>query len=716
MESPSSLLQLDPDSQLVTVVNATPTVSIIWDRAAQAAVIETAVGPTIASRAYAITHTAIFDAWASYDEDATGAVVGDDLQVGVEQNTEAHKATAMSWAAYTVLLDLFPAQSEIFDAALLEAGEDPTATPADGSAAALGVAVAEAVIAERAGDGANQSAGYADTTGYAPTNIGPGDVIDIAAWTPEFVPIDPDEPELRPDESAQNFLTPHWGTVTPFALSSGDALRPEAPEPFFTGAFADATLNIDAGTITLGSAGTVDGAALEAGSVIPVTPDLIGDVINPGFITQTEEVIAFSANLTEEQKLIAEFWEDGGGTSFPPGTWMTFGQFVSTRDGNTVDEDAALFFQLANAVMDAGIATWEAKTFYDYVRPVRAVRELGALGLIGEEGPEGNTIEAYAGEGLNTQTILAKDFITYQTPGADVSPPFAEYTSGHSAFSAAGAEVLLQVTGSDDFGGAITFPAQSSRFEPSTTPAEDLTLSWDTFSIAADEAGISRLYGGIHFEDGDINGRSLGREVGAAVIDKAADLIDGSAAEVTRQRIAGDGDSETQTAGRGDDVMIGRGGEDVQSGLAGNDRMRGGLGDDRLYGGDDDDLLFGGGGADTLVGGAGDDVARGGRGGDRFVYDSGADLILDFRLTFRRFDGDILELVGLGEVLEDADDFYTVIALLEGDGDAQTGASVSGRDLVLEFSDMDSVTLRGLISRNGLDQTVVDDLLGDAVG
>ena len=131
---------------------------------------------------------------------------------------------------------------------------------------------------------------------------------------------------------------------------------------------------------------------------------------------------------------------------------------------------------------------------------------------------------------MGTQTILATDFLTYQTPGSDPSPPFAEYTSGHSAFSAAGAEILSLFTGSDDFGASVTFAPGSSRFEPGITPEGEITLDWDTFSKAADEAGISRLYGGIHFEDGDINGRTLGREVGNAVFEQAQFYINGGVA------------------------------------------------------------------------------------------------------------------------------------------------------------------------------------------
>ncbi|MEM6971776.1 MAG: DUF6851 domain-containing protein [Pseudomonadota bacterium] len=708
MTTTAELLVLNPETQLVSVVNDTPTPSILWDRAVQAAVIETAVGPTIASRAYAITHTAIYDAWASFDIDATGSVVGDTTQVGVEAISDANKAIAMSFAAYTVLIDLFPAQQDIFDAAAAEAGIDPTAIPAEGSPEALGIAVGEAIKADRADDGSNQANGYADTTGYAPTNPDPGTINDITAWTPEFVPIDPDDPEERPGETPQSFLTPHWGEVTPFGIQAGADLRPEAPQAFFTEAFSDATLNVEAGTITLGSDATIGGTFFTAGTEIPVTPDLVGEVIETRFITQAEEVIDFSANLTEEQKLIAEFWEDGGGTSFPPGTWMTFGQFVSTRDGNTLDEDAQLFFQLANAVQDAGIATWETKFFYDYARPVRAIRELGKLGLIGDEGPDGNTIEAYAGEFVGTQTILAEDFITYQTPGADVSPPFAEYTSGHSAFSAAGAAVLASFTGSNDFGGEITFPALSSRFEPSSTPSEDLTLGWSTFTDAADEAGLSRLYGGIHFEDGDLNGRTLGAEAGAAVIAKAEGLIDGSDAEVSDARDIGGRSDDDQVGGRGDDRLFGRSGDDVQSGFGGNDELSGGRGDDRQYGGDGDDTLNGGRGDDLQVGGAGNDTYRGGQGDDTFRYEAGLDTILDFTLSGRR-GTDTLDLVTLETTLDEEQDFYDLALLLANDGDETTGVSVDGDDLIIDLSAEDTLTLERVVGFRGLDEDLLTD-------
>ena len=93
------------------------------------------------------------------------------------------------------------------------------------------------------------------------------------------------------------------------------------------------------------------------------------------------------------------------------------------------------------------------------------------------------------------------------------TPPFAEYSSGHSTFSAAGAEILRRFTRSDRFGASATFSAGSSKFETGAVPATDLTLHWQTLSDAANQAGLSRRYGGIHFEQADLDARAAGCRV-----------------------------------------------------------------------------------------------------------------------------------------------------------------------------------------------------------
>jgi hypothetical protein len=93
------------------------------------------------------------------------------------------------------------------------------------------------------------------------------------------------------------------------------------------------------------------------------------------------------------------------------------------------------------------------------------------------------------------------------------TPPSPGYVSEESAYSAAAARILALWTGNDHFGNSVTLPAGSSKIEPGTTPAHPVTLHWETFTEAADEAGMSRRYGGTTFRAADLAGRLLGRLV-----------------------------------------------------------------------------------------------------------------------------------------------------------------------------------------------------------
>jgi len=177
-----------------------------------------------------------------------------------------------------------------------------------------------------------------------------------------------------------------------------------------------------------------------------------------------------------------------------------------------------MFFALTNALLDASIATWDTKRAYDSVRPITAIHFLFA----------GKKIRAWAGPNQGAQEMDGHDWRPYQESGV-VTPAFPEYISGHSTFSAAAAEVLRLFTGSDTFGESVKIKAGSSKIEPGAIPACDTTLTWATFTSAADEAGMSRRYGGIHFELGDVTGRRLGRLVGAQAYGKALDYFSGQA-------------------------------------------------------------------------------------------------------------------------------------------------------------------------------------------
>lgn len=216
--------------------------------------------------------------------------------------------------------------------------------------------------------------------------------------------------------------------------------------------------------------------------------------------------------------MIAEYWADGPGTEQPPEHWLRFAEFVSERDQHTLDDDVRMFFVLSNTMLDSGIAALDAKRFYDSVRPVTAIPLLY----------RGKKIQAWGGPGKGTVEMDGSQWIPYQ-PSTFPTPPFPDFVSGQSTYSAAAARILTLWAGSNRFGAAAVIPKASSKIEPGVTPARDIALRWATFDGAADEAGLSCRYGGIHFARADLAGRKLGRLVADKVWSRAHSYFDGTA-------------------------------------------------------------------------------------------------------------------------------------------------------------------------------------------
>ena len=168
-------------------------------------------------------------------------------------------------------------------------------------------------------------------------------------------------------------------------------------------------------------------------------------------------------------------------------------------------------------MMDAGIAAWDAKREYDSVRP------LTAIALLYRD----KKIRAWGGPGRGTAEMDGAEWRPYQL-ATSPTPPFPEYVSGHSTYSAAAARILEKWTASEHFGYSVTLAAGSSQIEPGSTPKQPVVLKWDTFRDAADEAGMSRRYGGIHFARADLAGRKLGRLVADRAWEKAQSYFSGS--------------------------------------------------------------------------------------------------------------------------------------------------------------------------------------------
>ncbi len=449
---------------------ASVSVVVRWNNALLEAIRRTNFRPTWSARALAIVHTSMFDAWAAYHPTAVGVHWTTDFRRPVEERSQAFKDVAVSFAAHRALSDLFPSQQ----AALF----DPLMVE-------LGLDPQDETLDPSTPAGVGNAAADAvltfrhddganqlgDMNGGAPYS-------DYTGYSPVNTPellSDPNrwQPLRGADGVQQIFLGPHWRRVRPFALSSPDQFQPPQPPQFPEGEY----------------------------------------------YRDVEAVRLMSARLTDRAKVIAEYWADGPNTETPPGHWNLFAQFVSQRDSHTTDEDVVMFFALGNALLDASITVWDCKVVYDYIRPISAVRFLYA----------GEMIEAWAGPFQGTQLIRGEDFRSYIA-----TPPFAEYTSGHSAFSAASAAILRAFTGEAHFGASVVFAPGSSTIEPGAVPASSVTLAWRTFEEAADEAGLSRRLGGIHFRNGDLESREIGKRVGQQVWARVMEYLAGRTTEDAR--------------------------------------------------------------------------------------------------------------------------------------------------------------------------------------
>jgi hypothetical protein len=429
--------------------------------------------PTILSRTMALVMTSMYDAWAAYDDVATGTRLGDRLRRPNGERTQANKEKAVAYAAYRSLLFVYPEDAEWIRAELRGKGFDPDDSSADVSTPqGVGNTAASAVIEYRRHDGANQlgdEAGgngeaYADYTGYKPKNT-PSAIVDPTRWLP--IPFS----DGKGGTVSPGFLTPHWGKVKPFALERSDQFRPPEPPKW--------------GSETLDR--------------------------------EIEEAARVNANLTLEQKTAVEFMREGPHSTGQSGHWLQFAQDVSRRDRYGLDQDVKLFFAVSNVVMDAFIACWEAKRYYDTSRPYWWVR------MYYKDKP----IDAWAGPGKGVMKMAGNNWRPY-SPDTFLTPPFPGYTSGHATASGAASRTLELYTGTDRYGAvaiqqagymtepdATTAQMQARDGHPATgvTESKEVRLFLPTFTATAEMAAVSRLLGGYHIRTDNEEGLILGRRI-----------------------------------------------------------------------------------------------------------------------------------------------------------------------------------------------------------
>ncbi len=416
--------------------------------------------PTVTSRYLGLFSVAVFDAWTRFDSLAKPVYL-----TGVERRpqiecTDHNKEVAISYAAYRALNEYYFSDTSYFREFMVELGFDPDNKSLDPTTPeGIGNLAATSVINARKNDGANQYAdaqgsqgtSYFDYTLYKPVNT-PDSNTAIIHWQPKYFS------DNAGGRFAPGCLTPHWGKVKPVALQSADQFRSPPPP-------------------------SIGSTQLE---------------------NEVKEVVDMQANLTNDQKALVEFMRDGPSSVQQAGHWLKFALNVSARDTFTIDEDVKLLLLTEVAAMDAFIACWDTKMYYDFARPYSLVHYYF----------KDKMIKGWGGPGKGMISMKGQDWRPY-SPDNFLCPPFPAYVSGHSTVSGACAEVLKLFTGDDHFGVEVKrVPGELT--EPDHL-GDTIVLSFPTFTETAEKAGISRVLGGYHIQADNVEGLVLGHKVGQEV-------------------------------------------------------------------------------------------------------------------------------------------------------------------------------------------------------
>ncbi|MGY9074346.1 MAG: vanadium-dependent haloperoxidase [Acidimicrobiales bacterium] len=557
-------------------------VSRTWNEALLDAIRRDFPAPTVHARNLYHLSAAAWDIWAAYDPDATGIYVNQQRSIN---NAAAERDEAISFAAHHILsaryADASGAEDSLaqFDLTMQDLCLDPDSEPEAESPAAFGLFVADSILLATRDDGSLEDSSYLDLSYSAinqPLEVSNSgtEMVDPNRWQPLNLSEQVTQNGQRIEAEVQTYIGSNWGFVTPFALEpspiKGLPVDP-GPPPLLGSeddAFAAAASEIVGFSSALDteSSATIDISPTGLGNVALGTYNAAGRDLNP------ETGARYAPNVVLEAdygRVIAEFWADGPHSETPPGHWNTLANTVSDKlamagelriDGIPVDRsewDVKLALALNGALHDSAIAAWGAKAHYDYSRPISMIRYLGQRGelvetlgvieTITEESTRVSQRHEHLRDHVGEQAVFswqgqpakpdalggvswirAADWLPYQR-ASFVTPAFAAYVSGHSTFSRAAAEVLIGFTGSEFFpGGLMTYTVAPGDLIHEVGPTEVVELQWATYRDAADQAGISRLYGGIHVRADDLAGRKMGVAIGTQAILRARALFKSS--------------------------------------------------------------------------------------------------------------------------------------------------------------------------------------------
>jgi len=415
-----------------------------------------AMDGTLILRVSAMMEGSWFDATAPYHRTAVGIHSDLGRRPAREARTNKNLNIAMLYSSYRVLNSLFPQSNAVWREMLTSVGLNPDDNSTDKSSPiGLGNLAGAAMVHDRENDGMNQLGNeggkkyfrkpYEDYTGYRPVNS-PFVLTDPSHWQPQIVT------KGNGLYQIQHFVTPQIARTKPFSFT--DPAQFTAPVPT-----ASNHHNLDA------------------------------------YRAQADEILNASANLTDEQKLTAEFFNDKllFAAGFRP----------------IVDTDLFTFIQGAAAGHMAGfdslLAAWYNKVKYDTPRPVTAIQY-----LYGNQ-----NVTAWGGPGKGTVTDMPGNLWRSYLEVSD----HPEYPSGSTAFCASQASVGRLVAGSDRTELVYNVAKGGSYVEPGVTPAKDTELRWTSWNKMVDDCAMSRIWGGVHFKAATEASKVIGEQIGKLAYD-----------------------------------------------------------------------------------------------------------------------------------------------------------------------------------------------------
>ena len=454
-----------------------------WNEAMLTTIRKDFARPPVQARNLFHASIAMYDAWAAYDDEARPYLLGDTVGtyicafegIPAPTDVEAARNEAISFAMYRFLLHRYATMPgggdtiamqvhAMYKDLMVSLGYDPNNADTDyqsGSAAALGNYIAQSVIEMGYADGSNEAVNYVSqyyqTVNPALYMSTPGNatMFDPNRWQRLALNLAIDQ-NGNPIPSIQNFQSPEWGNVQPFAMKSSDVSTFQRNghdykvyhdpgdfphyNPVDGGEESDEfKWNMELVTAWGSHHTTTDGVMWEispnsVGNVASFPTDFqgyqdfydfanggdpgIGHELNPKTGLPYVEQVVPRGDYT---RVLAQFWADGPSSETPPGHWFVILNKVAEHPdfvprfngkGDVLDElewDVKAYFSLGGAVHDAAITAWGIKGWYDGVRPVSALRYMAAQGQSSDPGlPSYNPAGIGLHEGL-IEVVLAGD-------------------------------------------------------------------------------------------------------------------------------------------------------------------------------------------------------------------------------------------------------------------------------------------------------------------